>query len=192
MSESGQIAKKWDAVPQGWLLPPTQFDFRQHDGLFTAPDGDGGTVESLERYWEADTAWERRLDQITLSECLSYARPAVDRVRRYKGDSSGKVLAHNIRAIEAGAVGDLTDEQWSAILDAFGQRCAYCGSDESLCLEHVIPISQGGGTTLENVVPGCRDCNSRKHTRTPREWLPLGKFWEFEQRHETAISEVTQ
>lgn len=49
-------------------------------------------------------------------------------------------------------------------------RCQYCGkrfATSELSLDHVIPRSQGGGTTWENVVCACVRCNVRKGGRTP-------------------------
>ena len=51
-------------------------------------------------------------------------------------------------------------------------QCQYCGkkfSTSELSLDHVIPRSQGGGTTWENIVCACVDCNVRKGGRTPRQ-----------------------
>lgn len=50
--------------------------------------------------------------------------------------------------------------------DAF--RCQYCGGPAEN-LDHVIPKSQGGLHTWENVVACCRRCNTRKGGRTPGE-----------------------
>ena len=50
-------------------------------------------------------------------------------------------------------------------------QCQYCGkrfSTTELSLDHVIPRSQGGGTTWDNIVCACVDCNVRKGGRTPR------------------------
>jgi 5-methylcytosine-specific restriction endonuclease McrA len=68
-------------------------------------------------------------------------------------------------------------------------RCQYCGdelSPKEATLDHVIPRSQGGKTSWENVVCCCSDCNREKGGRTPREarmhllkkpekphWLPV-------------------
>lgn len=174
MGNSGQTGQKWDAVPREWRTGPTQFDFNQHDGLFTCPDGSGGTGDSLERYWEADTLWEFRRDQMTLLEGLEYSLPA-RQAYMYRSGHEGRVLAHNIRAIDNGSVGDLTNDQWEAILSGFGKRCAYCGCGGPMCLEHVTPICRDGDTTANNVVPACKSCNSKKHSRTPEEWLPSDK-----------------
>ena len=51
-------------------------------------------------------------------------------------------------------------------------QCQYCGkrfSTTELSLDHVIPRSQGGQSTWENIVCACLHCNVRKGGRTPRE-----------------------
>jgi len=51
-----------------------------------------------------------------------------------------------------------------------GHRCQYCGQSRpmsQLSLDHVMPRSQGGKTTWENVVCSCVGCNSKKGGRTP-------------------------
>jgi len=53
-----------------------------------------------------------------------------------------------------------------------GERvCAYCGTDEDLTTDHVMPRSRGGGNETSNKVWACRSCNSAKGARTPEEWL---------------------
>ena len=50
--------------------------------------------------------------------------------------------------------------------------CQYCGEkklSDSLSLDHVIPRCQGGVTTWENIVVACKDCNSKKAGRTPKQ-----------------------
>ncbi len=51
-----------------------------------------------------------------------------------------------------------------------GNRCQYCGrkfATSELSLDHVVPRSQGGRTTWENIVCCCLECNVRKGGRTP-------------------------
>ena len=50
--------------------------------------------------------------------------------------------------------------------------CQYCNlmfAKNELNLDHVIPRSQGGRTTWENVVCSCIECNRHKGGRTPEE-----------------------
>ncbi|MEF3276007.1 MAG: HNH endonuclease [Chloroflexus sp.] len=52
------------------------------------------------------------------------------------------------------------------------ETCQYCGKQPgraNLTMDHVIPRSQGGQTTWDNVVTACRDCNHRKGGRTPEQ-----------------------
>lgn len=51
-------------------------------------------------------------------------------------------------------------------------HCQYCGSKfptSELSLDHVLPRSQGGGSSWENLVCCCVRCNARKGGRTPRQ-----------------------
>ncbi|MCB0415535.1 MAG: HNH endonuclease [Bdellovibrionales bacterium] len=48
--------------------------------------------------------------------------------------------------------------------------CQYCHSKlpfRQLTLDHVVPISQGGGNHWLNVVAACSPCNNKKGGRTP-------------------------
>lgn len=73
----------------------------------------------------------------------------------------------------------LTRRQWELIKEFFNHRCAYCGRENiQLEREHVVPVSQGGGLTVDNIVPACRKCNNRKGDRTPEEAGMEIKRWE--------------
>lgn len=49
-----------------------------------------------------------------------------------------------------------------------GLRCLYCGArTRDLTLDHVMPRSQGGAHSWDNVVSACKSCNHRKAGRTP-------------------------
>ena len=51
-------------------------------------------------------------------------------------------------------------------------QCQYCGRKfptAELSLDHVIPRSQGGANTWENIVCACVSCNVRKGGRTPKQ-----------------------
>ncbi len=58
-----------------------------------------------------------------------------------------------------------------------GHRCQYCGvrfPSRELTLDHVLPRSQGGGTSWTNVVAACVPCNRAKDRLTPEQaGMPL-------------------
>lgn len=50
--------------------------------------------------------------------------------------------------------------------------CQFCGvqpGPEELTIDHVMPKSRGGGSTWENCVLACVECNKRKANKTPDE-----------------------
>jgi len=51
--------------------------------------------------------------------------------------------------------------------------CHWCGGRfpaEELTMDHVIPLTRGGKGSRNNVVPACKECNSRKKYLLPMEW----------------------
>jgi len=61
--------------------------------------------------------------------------------------------------------------QWEALKTIYGYRCAYCGRKlKKLTKDHLIPISKGDPDnvdSIENIVPACKSCNSRKNNKPP-------------------------
>ena len=54
-----------------------------------------------------------------------------------------------------------------------GGRCHYCRravGARALTLDHVVPLVRGGRSVKGNMVPSCKDCNSRKQSSLPWEW----------------------
>ena len=71
---------------------------------------------------------------------------------------------------------DLTDDQWMALMEAWG-GCAYCGNVErALQRDCVQPISRGGRYTIDNVVPACASCNASKSNDEVTGWLRRKKL----------------
>jgi len=48
-------------------------------------------------------------------------------------------------------------------------KCQYCGSPNSLTIDHVIPVSKGGASSFENCVAACKKCNGKKGNKLPSE-----------------------
>lgn len=74
----------------------------------------------------------------------------------------------------------VTPEFRQKIYEMDSGQCVYCGRyPEKPVIEHVIPVSRGGETTIENCITACRKCNSKKGEYTSLETkMPLkyGRF----------------
>lgn len=54
------------------------------------------------------------------------------------------------------------------IITRDGHRCQYCGTSKGpMTVDHLLPRTQGGKDTWENMVCACTKCNNRKSDRTP-------------------------
>jgi 5-methylcytosine-specific restriction endonuclease McrA len=51
--------------------------------------------------------------------------------------------------------------------------CYYCRRQvghKALTMDHLVPLGRGGTSIRGNVVPACKDCNTRKKSLLPIEW----------------------
>ncbi len=67
---------------------------------------------------------------------------------------------------------ELRKSRWWQNRVALG-RCHYCGQNfapDQLTMDHLVPVSRGGKASRNNVVPACKECNSRKKYLLPIEW----------------------
>lgn len=99
---------------------------------------------------------------------------------------------HKRLAASRGVVSMLTLREWDLLLLAYGNKCAYCDRCGEMTRDHVMPITKAGGDVIDNVVPACRPCNSRK-----RDWAPTVAFGRFGidpvtfwSRHEQIVARI--
>ena len=67
---------------------------------------------------------------------------------------------------------ELRKNRWWKNRLALG-RCHYCDGNfapDELTMDHLVPVSRGGKASRNNVVPACKECNSRKKYLLPIEW----------------------
>ena len=78
------------------------------------------------------------------------------RARLFKGLTTGTMN-----------VGTLLDDERVK----FASRgCCYCGREEKLTLDHLVPVSRGGSDAIVNIVWACQSCNSSKGGRDLLVW----------------------
>lgn len=116
-------------------------------------------------------------------KALRDARPDVLRKQReaWRKANLDKDAAKSRRrhARKRGAAGSHTLEQFRCLCEIGGWKCAYCSCEltaKTVTEDHVMPISRGGSDFIENIVPACVSCNSRKKAMTAveyREYLRL-------------------
>lgn len=67
---------------------------------------------------------------------------------------------------------ELRQSQWWKRKRSSG-ICHYCGrlfKPSELTMDHLVPLVRGGRSVQGNVVPACKDCNSKKKYLLPMEW----------------------
>lgn len=72
-----------------------------------------------------------------------------------------RVNKHNNRAKKRGQPHTLILSEWLMLLMLHEWACRFCGATTcGVTMEHLLPISHGGGTTVYNCVPVCGNCNN--------------------------------
>lgn len=67
---------------------------------------------------------------------------------------------------------DLRKTRWWQQKSAAG-ICYYCGVrvvHRELTMDHLVPLTRGGRSTKDNLVPCCKSCNTKKKSMLPVEW----------------------
>lgn len=111
--------------------------------------------------------WKRDWDTANRELVNERAREAQ---RRTYATPEGKarMLEHKHR--RRARVGQVTPELRAYVQSLYSLPCSYCGADENITVDHVIPLSRGGKHEIENLVPACKSCNSSKHDKLLDEW----------------------
>ena len=85
---------------------------------------------------------------------------STDRVKRYRDKREEAGLPRS-----SGKIYNLTKD----IFARDDNQCVYCGTSEKLCIDHILPIVQGGTDDPLNLATACKGCNSGKSGRTPEQ-----------------------
>lgn len=111
------------------------------------------------RTWRRLDAEERRVERM-----FEMYRDEILREKERKKHAAIDVRARRVRE----AHGKHTDAEFRLVVWLFQNRCAYCQERfDELTRDHVIPLLKGGSHSIENIVPACQSCNSRKGAMLP-------------------------
>lgn len=119
---------------------------------------------------------EKHRDEIAKKKqeyCERHKEEIAKKKKEYSKTLTGKLVRahvkHKRRLLSKEAESTLTVEQWQKILDMQDNKCNLCGkrftTKRKETIDHIIPLSEGGGLTFENVQALCASCNSRKQNK---------------------------
>jgi 5-methylcytosine-specific restriction endonuclease McrA len=112
----------------------------------------------------------RRLNEVGLVD--EYMQPLAWDELQFKNDSSVERVRKYREKRQANGLTKHSEgylRHRPELMRHFRSKCAYCGSKENLCIDHIVPISQGGMDEISNLAIACKACNSGKAGRNPSE-----------------------
>lgn len=118
---------------------------------------------------EAEQKWhqrEKRREERKI-EILTYNR---EKSRRRKA------------RLKSATYAKIKPKQLRQRFDDFDGCCAYCGKKlewgaRDCHIEHILPLSKGGGHVLSNIVYACKTCNFNKHNHDAEQWYKSKPFF---------------
>ncbi len=102
---------------------------------------------------------EQEREEIAAKIKERYRRRQLEKIVRQELIDSGELFGDKPKREK------IPREIVDAVYSRDGGRCVECGSTENLQLDHIIPFSKGGATTLENLQLLCQKCNLDKSNK---------------------------
>lgn len=140
-----------------------------------------GRVRENQRRWRTENV-ERVRETARRRRQANLEKARVHR-RRWQQTNPEKVREQKRRrrAQKRNLAATFTSKHERIALDYFNGCCAVCERQlkdlfgtHTVNFDHWIPLSKGGGTTPDNMLPLCgglNGCNNRKHVSDPVEWI---------------------
>lgn len=121
---------------------------------------------------------QRKYSRQTRQRQATWVQRNRERVRKTKAEwvrSNPEVCSanwHRRKARKLGAEGFHTVEDIKALYESQKGLCAYCSEPvgEEYHVDHVIPLSRGGGNGPDNLAIACPTCNRSKGAKLLSEW----------------------
>ena len=166
---SYQVEGKIVRVTSQWAIHHKQ---RFIDYIVDKGISDRATIKSL---IDADENTENSSRSSTRTNSRYNRSRSSTRVNsRYKGNAIGNAQNGLVRTILSNLGEEsFSEEHWKNTMSHFHNKCAYCGSEEEIVMDHVVPINRKslGEHRLGNLVPSCKSCNSKKGNKDYKVFL---------------------
>lgn len=104
-------------------------------------------------------------------------------VKTDEGKAKKKIHDQIRRAKGQKLESNFTLDDWKRCLIHFDNRCSYCDKQRILTREHFIPLVNGGEYTINNIIPACKSCNSKKRKSDFFQWYPKQPFYSKSREH---------
>lgn len=95
------------------------------------------------------------------------ANPEAMKIIRVRGENKRRAIKRNVLV-------SITLQEMNELIQNSKNICFWCDEyipEGQMHLDHVYPLSKGGGHTISNIVVSCADCNMKKHNKDPEVWL---------------------
>lgn len=148
------------------LTNKENINVRQKQRRLANPDKEKERIQSEK--WRLDNPEKRKASQKkyraanlekTKAYSVKYQLANPEKIRASTSARRAKKLANGVYQISNKELERL-----------YSSPCFYCGSTESIQMDHVIPIKKGGTHGIGNLVPACQKCNYSKGSKLLIEW----------------------
>jgi 5-methylcytosine-specific restriction endonuclease McrA len=116
--------------------------------------------DGARRYWWFEERFYWEDEGLSKQDVLALVREREHRAQR-KLERAHAVLAQNEAPVHTRRE-PIPREIRLAVFQRDGGTCVECGSNFEIQFDHVIPLSMGGASTVENLQILCAPCNQRK------------------------------
>ena len=102
--------------------------------------------------------WVKRNPEKSRAQKMRWKELNYEKYLQIKRDDQRR-RKYNLRS------GTIRVEDWMKMLEDSNYSCAFCGTQQDITQDHIIPLSKGGANVIENIQPLCRICNSKKRDK---------------------------
>ena len=128
--------------------------------------------------------YHQNIEHITQRNKKRYQDPNVkhhqrELIKKWEEKHPDKIhfYRHKRRMLENQLPSTLSANDWDRCKNYFGNRCAYCGKEAELTLDHFVPVSKSGELSINNIISACRSCNSSKGNKSFFLWYPKQTYY---------------